>query len=95
MSDIGKECKIPVNTSYDCQVAANFFPKAAYTILQGGGNNLPCGCISDKVTQGRHYIYWNPSGTVVSQDPNVQQVCLDPNDLPRGIQNIWINFEKT
>ena len=86
MSDIGKECVNAVNTSNDCQAAANFFPQAAYTIVQGGGNNdLPYGCISDQVTSGSHLIYWYPSGLAVSKDPNVRQVCFEHNDLLQGI----------
>ena len=71
----GKPCIHPVSSKEDCQKAEEFFPDAVYAISQQAGHGLPYGCISDKVTSGKHYLYWNPLGVTKSYDPNLQQIC--------------------
>ena len=50
--------------------------------MEGNGNDLPYGCISDKVTPGFHYMYWNPNGVAKSADPNIRQICHEQDTLP-------------
>ena len=71
----GKPCVHPVSTKADCKKVEAFFSDAVYVFLRQGGRDLPYGCISDKVTPGTHYLYWNPLGVIKSVDPNLQQVC--------------------
>ena len=76
LSDIGDQCLKPVNSSYECQEAATFFRNAVFATIKGQGNDPPYGCI--------HYVYWRSAGNAMSQDPNIRQVCFEPNDLLRG-----------
>ena len=50
--------------------------------MEGNGADLPYGCISDKVSSGSHYMYWNPKGRAISADPNIRQICHEQDSLP-------------
>ena len=84
LSGVGDQCSKPVNSSYECQEAATFFRNAVFATIKGQGNDPPYGCISDMVTPGIHYVYWQSAGNAISQDPNIRQVCFEPNELLRG-----------
>ena len=84
LSAHGKECVKPVNTSHECHEAVKYFPDAVFATSQGRGIDLPYGCISDRVTAGRHYVYWHPSGKAISGDPNIRQICFEANDSLKG-----------
>ena len=81
ISPVGKLCENPVDTNEQCQMAAECFPNATYASISKPGfttdfaNDLPYGCIWDTVTQNKTYIYWNPNGSVLSNDPNIRQLC--------------------
>ena len=49
--------------------------------MTGGGGDLPYGCISDRVTSGVHYIYWNQNGAAISRDPKIRQICQHEDQL--------------
>ena len=66
---------------------------AVYIIPRQAEHGLPYGCISDKVTTGRHYLYWNPIGVTKSYDPNLQQVCK-PNSVTNIGKSSYISFPK-
>ena len=70
-----KPCVRSIDNREDCMEAGATFPDAVYVDAGKDGRGLPYGCISDKVLPGRHYIYWNPSGEVKSDKPNIQPIC--------------------
>ena len=47
---------------------------STYVHVIGSGVDLPFGCISDKVSN-EHYVYWNPNGSAISNDPNLRSIC--------------------
>ena len=47
----------------------------SYVEGHGDGNQLPHGCVCDKVTPGRTYVYWNKIGGVKSLDPKLTKIC--------------------
>jgi hypothetical protein len=81
----GKPCVHPVNSTQDCKKAEAFFSDAAYVMLRDEGHGLPYGCISDKVTKGKHYLYWNSLGVTKSEDPNLQQICRTTTATNHGM----------
>jgi hypothetical protein len=62
-----------------------FFSDAVYVIpFSKRGYSwtvVPYGCISDMVTPGTHYLYWNPFGVAKSLDPRLQPVCKSPTSI--------------
>ena len=75
MSAPGKLCEHPVNSSKDCQDAADHID-VVYATAYGKGYDLPFGCILDGVDKEKNYLYWNVDGVAGgSLDPNVKQVC--------------------
>jgi len=70
-----------VNNPEDCQMAVEYFPNAIYASIRKHGfapdfaNDLPYGCILDAVTQDKTYVYWNPNGSVLSNDQKIRQIC--------------------
>ena len=86
----GKPCTYLIKREDVCKKAATFFPGAVYTIASGNGFDLPYGCISDKTRPGYHYIYWNPSGAAISDDPNIQSICQSSKGILSGrFLNYW------
>ena len=77
-------CQNPVNETKVCQEAASLAKVEFLTAenIHGDGGDLPYGCISDKVTPGFHYIYWNPNGVAISGDPNIRQICQEQDTSP-------------
>ena len=65
----------------ECHIAATLSNSVLLTSdnITGLGGDLPHGCISDRVTFGVHYIYWNPNGSAISADPNILEICQDEN----------------
>ena len=51
-----------------------YFKDSTFVSTLGNGTDLPFGCISDN-TSYQHYVYWNPEGKVISNDPNLRQIC--------------------
>ena len=80
ISRVGELCENPVETKH-CQMAAEYFPNATYAAIRESGfavdfaNAMPYGCIWDTVTQDKTYVYWNPNGSVLSNDRNIRQIC--------------------
>ena len=76
-------CQYPVKDKAECHIAAKLANSVLLTsenITKGGGD-LPYGCISDRVTSGIHYIYWNENGAVISGDTKLRQVCQDQDQF--------------
>ena len=46
-----------------------------YVTATGDGDDLPPKCIFDQTIKGAAVRYWNPNGTVISNDENIRQVC--------------------
>ena len=59
-------------------------PSAEYVEVQGNGHDLPHGCIWDNVGSHQTVIYWNPHGSVTSEDFNVRQICQHGEDACQG-----------
>ena len=64
-------------------LAADAFPQTEYIFAKGTGHDLPYGCIM-QIAKGRygqelysHYLYWNPEGVALSNDPDIRTVCFD------------------
>ena len=74
-AEVGKLCNNPVNNRRQCKKAADHFPNALYSTLKGAGHHLPGGCVWDNVAEDEKFVYWNPDGSVLSNDPNIRQVC--------------------
>ena len=89
MSPIGLSCRNPVNETNVCQEAADLAKIEFLTAedIEGNGADLPYGCISDKVTPGFHYMYWNPNGVAISADPNIRQICQGKDISPSSEGN--------
>ena len=77
-------CRNPVNETKKCQEAASLAKIEFLTAenIEGNLADLPNGCISDKVTPGFHYMYWNPNGSAISGDPNIRQICQEQDTSP-------------
>ena len=77
-----------------CHEAANLAKSVLLTAdnITGLGAHLPYGCISDKVSSGSHYMYWNPKGRAISADPNIRQICheQDPSPSSEGSKIVFI-----
>ena len=71
----GQSCYTPVKTRIDCKRASKEFEGAIYVTAQGDGHDLPRGCIYDKSHGAMHFIFWNPDGVALSNDPDICQVC--------------------
>ena len=86
MSHVGFPCRTPISEKNVCQEAANLAKSVLLTAdnITGLGAHLPYGCISDKVTPGVHYMYWNSNGVAKSADPNIRQVCQEPDPSIEG-----------
>ena len=50
------------------------FKDSTFVSATGNGTDLPFGCISDSISY-KHYVYWNPEGKAISNDPNLRQIC--------------------
>ena len=87
-------CQNPVNETKVCQEAASLAKIQFLTEenIIGDGTDLPYGCISDKVSSGSHYMYWNPKGRAISADPNIRQICheQDPSPSSQGSKIVFI-----
>ena len=49
-----------------------------YAETKGDGYDLPNGCIWDALdfkSKNLAYVYWNPDGNAVSEDPEIAEVC--------------------
>ena len=84
LSKLGTLCKDPLSSIRECKKAAKVFPTAVYVRSTGTGHDLPYGCIAQHTRSQQTVLYWNPSGIIVSEDPNVRQVCNDKVDLHEG-----------
>ena len=87
-AELGKGCGdskfdalIDIKSAQECQDAQNtlqkyeeYFKNSTYVHALGNGADLPFGCISDKVSY-KHYVYWNPDGSAISNDPNIRAIC--------------------
>ena len=74
---------LPIGDPNECSIAQkylkkkdSYFKDSTYVHARGDGVDLPFGCISDKVSQ-KHYVYWNPEGSVISSDPKLKLICKD------------------
>ena len=86
MSHVGLSCHNPIRNKKVCQEAAILSKSVLLTEknITGLAGGLPYGCISDKVTPGVHYMYWNSNGVAKSADPNIRQVCQEPDPSIEG-----------
>ena len=87
-AELGKRCGesklgalLDIESPHECQTAQNtlqnydeYFKDSTYVQVMGNGADLPFGCISDKVSN-EHYVYWNPDGSAISNDPNLRVIC--------------------
>ena len=83
MSRVKTTCRYPVKDKAECHKAANLAKSVLLTsenITEIGGD-LPYGCISDRVTSGIHYIYWNQNGAAISGDTKIRQICQDQDQF--------------
>ena len=98
IGELGKRCgesKLgalrAIQSLQECQKAQNmlqmhdeYFKDSTFVHALGNGTDLPFGCISDKVSN-KHYIYWNPEGMAISQDPNIRTICIQRNGKYQGL----------
>ena len=92
IGELGKRCgesKLgalrAIQSLQECQEAQNllqiyeeYFKDSKFVHAYGNGTDLPFGCISDRVSN-KHYVYWNPGGTAISNDPNIRTICIKVN----------------
>ena len=86
MSHVGLSCHNPISEMKICQEAAILSKSLLLTAknITGLAGDLPYGCISDKVTPGVHYMYWNSNGVAKSADPKIRQVCQESDPSIEG-----------
>ena len=98
IGELGKRCGESmlgalraIQSLQECQKAQNMlqmqdecFKDSTFVHALGNGTDLPFGCISDKVSN-KHYIYWNPEGMAISQDPNIRTICIQRNGKYQGL----------
>ena len=57
---------------------------STFATLSDSGKHLPFGCISDKSKKDYHFVIWNPSGSAISADPKIREICLITEDPLEG-----------
>lgn len=92
IGELGKRCGesqlgaySDIESLQECQQAQHmlqmyeeYFKDSTFVHALGNGTDLPFGCISDRVSN-KHYVYWNPEGTAISNDPNIRTICINVN----------------
>ena len=75
LSNAGENCENPIKTMRDCKISSELLEDAIYVVAKGDGKQLPHGCVMDKITPGKSYVYWNKNGGVKSFDQHLQTIC--------------------
>ena len=88
LSNVGKICERSIINRAECKQAADLLPKGAFVTGQGDGHDMPNGCIYDKSTPNRHYVFWNQAGAAISADHNVREICKEVGDPFEGLDCI-------
>ena len=63
-------------------LAADALPLTEFVSAKGTGHDMPYGCIIQTANGAKgqvlrsRYLYWNPEGVALSDDPDVQTVCF-------------------
>ena len=75
MSNVGESWENPIETMEDCKKSTKSWDDVIYVKATGDGKQLPHGCVMDRITPGKTYVYWNKNGGVVSFDSHLKTIC--------------------
>ena len=84
LSRVGKVCENSIDKKEICITSANQFSKIEFMVGNGTGVDLPKGCILDKTNEEHHYVFWNPNGVAISEDPKIREICFENEDPLEG-----------
>ena len=91
----------------DAQEQNSTFPILQFVISSDNGHDLPKGCILEMATgvslppicnwepcppQIPRFVYWNPKGVAISNDPSFKTICYHPNKTIDGKLNLFLNI---
>ena len=101
LSTVGRPCHNPIVNEARCRKAARVINKGwdhskdlRFVQPSGNGYDLPKGCIMEMnpaYPAFPRFVYWNPNGVALSNDPSFRTICYNPDKPIDGISNLSRN----
>ena len=87
----------------DAQEQNSTWPMLQFVLSSDNGHDLPQGCILEMATDTiciggppcpfvPRFVYWNPKGIAISNDPFYKTICYHPNKTIDGKFNLFLNI---